>query len=299
MLSPLRLFQIAPGAHPYSYLVKHAEIWVILIATAVLFSQLKEDMQTFGYFVYAGMVYVLLSCEDKHMSIVTGLVCALCGAATEHWGCSQQLWNWVDPVFSPLDKPTRSLLMIGGQPYGFPVEVVVAYAGAGFWMSSISKVVLAPEHAAIAKAGPARAFSAVQWTGILLLNTLLIFLIWCEPVYRQCLLLQLAGWNVAFNIQHCPACLYATLVWGLIVGCAGFFFEVYATGGVQEDFAVWRYSDDVTASMIATGSFQIPNPFVSTAPITAFPAYVGTGMLTFGTGFLMSARRAKNTRRSE
>jgi hypothetical protein len=299
MLSPLRLVQLGPDGNQFSYVIKFAEILVILGATAALFADLEEDMQTFGYYVYGGMFYVILMCEDLFMSLTTGMLTAVVGAATEHWGCSQQLWNWVNPAFSSYDKPTRSLLMIGGQPYGFPVEVVVAYAGAGFWMSSISKVILRKEHAAISKVGPAKSFSMLQQAGIFLLNILVLYLIWCEPVYRQCLILQLVGWNIAFHIQHCPSCLYATLAWGLVVGCAGFFFEVYATGGVSEDFAVWRYSDAKTASMIAAGTWQMPNPFFITAPVTAFPAYVGTGMIVFGTGFIMTAGRAKDHSRRD
>ena len=98
--------------------------------------------------------------------------------------------------------------------------------------------------------------------------------------------------------MHCRRCFDATLIWGLIVGCAGFFFEVYATGGVSEDFAVWRYSQNVTAALIASGVHQVPNPFIITAPVSAFPAYVGTGMIVFGTCFLMSAGRGGQGKRA-
>ena len=40
------------------------------------------------------------------------------------------------------------------------MEVVVAYAGAGFWMSSISTVVLAPEHREVASSRAAKALLA-------------------------------------------------------------------------------------------------------------------------------------------
>ena len=60
MLSPLRLVTISPDGRPYRNIVKFLEILTILGATAILFSKLEEDMQTFGYYVCGGLVYVVV-----------------------------------------------------------------------------------------------------------------------------------------------------------------------------------------------------------------------------------------------
>ena len=97
MLSPLRLVTISRDGRPNRNIVKFGEILTILGATAVLFSKLEEDMQTFGYFVYIGLIYVLWTCEDLCMSLTTGLTTGVVGAATEHW-CALRLFPKLLPM---------------------------------------------------------------------------------------------------------------------------------------------------------------------------------------------------------
>ena len=308
----LRVLSDAPGCR-----VKLLEIVVVLGATAALFWRLREDMQIFGYFVYVGLLYVVRSAPDARTSLLAGALTGAIGAATEYWGCvSTGLWNWVDPSFGHAGdaNPTRSLWMAGdgGGPRGFPIEVVVAYAGAGFWMASISMVVLAPEHAEVrreaaargrvpAAAAAAAAASSSSSSSSSALHKLakaaLLWLAAAEPAFRQSALLLALGVHATRQLP--PRALRAAWAWGAVVGTAGLFFEIFATGGALPSFAVWRYSPARVAAAVARGVLRVPVPFVRTAPLSALPAYVGTGLVVFGEAFQVTARRARAVRRQK
>ena len=101
----LRVLSDAPGCR-----VKMIEIAAVLGATAALFWRLREDMQSFGYCVYLGLLYVVRSAPDARTSLLAGALTGAIGAATEYWGCvSTGLWNWVDPSFGHAAdaNPTR------------------------------------------------------------------------------------------------------------------------------------------------------------------------------------------------
>jgi hypothetical protein len=83
--------------------------------------------------------------------------------------------------------------------------------------------------------------------------------------------------------------------WALVVGCFGFFFENYATGGLDPAFAVWRY-DPGAHARLSRG--WVPLPFVGTAPWTAFLGYFGTGLSVFGAAFCVTAARAAAGKRA-
>ena len=112
------------------------------------------------------------------------------------------------------------------------------------------------------------------------------------------------------SLRNGSAC-DAVLFWGLVTGAAGFFFEVYATGGVDEGFAVWRYDQSVlTAASSASASSAegalssltggvrlLPAvPFFKTAPISAFIGYTGSGLCIFGAAFLQAQLRGAQRR---
>jgi hypothetical protein len=275
----LRVWTDGPG-----HRLKLLEIAAVLGSTAVLFSLLKEDMKTFGFAVYGGLVYVVLSAPDMQASLSTGLMGGILGSATEWWGCLHTgFWNWVDPSFRSGDLPTQSLFMIGGAPRGFPVEVVVAYAGAGFWMSSISNVVLAPEHRDFAS-GPIPRRTALPTLCLRVFEACLLLLAALEPTLAQPSLLLCAGVHLTHSLP--PKAAAAVTAWGIIVGLSGTFFEMFATGGLFEDFAVWRYRRDAILN-----SCRLPVPFFRTAPSFVLPAYIGTGLILFSLSFKASSVR--------
>ena len=86
----------------------------------------------------------------------------------------------------------------------------------------------------------------------------------------------------------------ASISWGCLVGVSGFFFEIFATGGIADDFAVWRYDKQRHHEMVqSSGTFHLPVYFVSTAPHTAILAYVGTGLIIFSGTFQITRSTAK------
>ena len=66
------------------------------------------------------------------------------------------------------------------------------------------------------------------------------------------------------------------------------FFEIFATGGVRDTLAVWRYNRTAHAQLVGAGVYGVAVPFASTAPLSALPAYIGTGLLVFGCSFHLS-----------
>ena len=122
----------------------------------------------------------------------------------------------------------------------------------------------------------------------------LLALIICEPAYLQSATLLCTGITLRLFLPTFNA-RAATLGWGLLVGFAGFFFEVFATGGVLPDFAVWRYNPEVQHAVVARGRWQVPVPYIRTSPVTAFPAYVGTGLIIFSLSFLVAGGGKQKT----
>jgi|EP00945_MAST-04E_sp_MAST-4E-sp1_P001226 hypothetical protein len=286
----LRLVRDAPGSQRNRYRVKLAEVVSVLAGTAVLFCALEEDMKTFGYFVYVGLLYMIWSCEDMALSLLAGFITGSVGAFTEWWGCSNKLWNWVSAnAVYPGDRQTASLFMIGGDRYGFPIEVVIAYAGAGFWMASISRVILEKEHAELAHGKGNVSSNALPYRVV---SGILLLVAYFEPVCLQSCVLLWAGINMTLGLTDQAK--IASISWGCLVGVSGFFFEIFATGGIADDFAVWRYDKQRHHEMVqSSGTFHLPVYFVSTAPHTAILAYVGTGLIIFSGTFQITRSTAK------
>jgi hypothetical protein len=286
-----------------SHRIKLIEIYAVLGSTAALFYYLKEDMLMFGIYVYIGLIYVVSSSINFKTSCINGFVSGAIGAATEHWGCSQGLWNWVDPSFNAMDRSTKSLWMVNGAPHGYPVEVVVAYAGAGFWMTSISLSVLSAEHEEMKNIINRKQswyqtlykqlFNFLQqntmfcYTFMVLLVALKMLILF-EPAYLQSSSLLLIG-SLLTVLLPSTNIKIATLGWAIITGIAGLFFEIYATGGFLPESAVWRYNHEIQRNIVEQGNFQIRVLFLLTAPLSAFPAYVGTGLIIFSLSFWITA----------
>jgi hypothetical protein len=83
-------------------------------------------MLVFGIFVYVGLIWIARGVPNYKLALITGMMGGTVGFLTEYWGCGHHFWNW--------QLPCTSLWMINGMQDGFPVEVVAAYAGAGFWI---------------------------------------------------------------------------------------------------------------------------------------------------------------------
>ena len=219
------------------------ELVAVLAGTAIAFAVFETDMRCFGLCVCLGMVYMIKTCPDRPTSLLTAIVAGLIGIGTEQWGCSQGLWNWVAPEFQPQygDKYLKSVLMLNvlrgrnnswsswpsAGAEGFPLEVVLAYSGAGFWMGSISTRILSRELADEAAVGQVKGASLLLPPNLAvgLLQLLCGLIIAVEPPWQQSVLMVTLGITVLAKL-HTSSAVKATLFWGLVVGFSGFFFEV-------------------------------------------------------------------------
>lgn len=296
-----RLVTIAPDFPAWRYRLKFYEVLVIMLGVSMTFYYHQYDMLTFGRWLGLGLLYIFLSCPDSGMCLRAALIAGLIGLLTEEWGCSHCLWNW--------HAHTTSFHMItimesAPENNGFPIEVIIAYMGAGFWMASISKVVLAPEHLFLEKQlkvyrqrlmvnrglKPRWNFykpeSFWKYSTRRAVPSALFLIAYCEPVYRQSALLLCVGLLIIYRLPQNAK--NAILCWGCITGVAGIFFEIYATGGIIEDLIVWKYDHEKHHNMAKQGIFSLPVFFVRTAPLSAFFAYIGTGLIVFGSTFHMT-----------
>lgn len=258
------------------------ELIVILSMTSVLFYLLETNMLVFGLFVYAGLIWVVRDAPNYKLGMVTGAVGGIVGFATEYWGCARHYWNWVIPC--------KSIWMVNGMEDGFPVEVVIAYAGAGFWMTKLSLKMFAKEHAESAEFFRQKRYltSFSPRFALALITALVGVTVICiEPAFLQSTLIFMFGVSVSAFLPR--SALGVVLPFSAVVGVVGFFFENFATGFFSS-FAVWRYN------LSAYADVRIPNPIIGVAPITAFIAYVGVGLLLFGLSFLLNHALTEETR---
>ena len=174
--------------------------------------------------------------------------------------------------------------MIHGSEIGFPVEVIIAYAGIGLWISKLSLKMLAKEHneSIIFYQNESIDQNKRMKIGmVLILFFTGIIVILIEPIYLQSVTILVLGFSVfVFLIRPAQK---AVAVFTIIIGSIGFFFENYATG-IIPGFVVWRYNFDSYSDL------SIPNPIIGVAPLSAFIAYAGIGMLLFGLSFYLNPR---------
>jgi len=250
------------------------EVSIILPLTCIVFYIFETNMLVFGLFGYAGLVWIIRDVPNYKLAMIMAGVGGLIGYLSEYWGCSSHLWNWVTPC--------KTIWMIHGPEIGFPVEVIIAYAGIGFWISKLSLKMLAKEHSESIisyrnKNIDQNKQMKIRMVLILFFTGIIVILI--EPIYLQSVTILVLGLSTfLFLIRSAQK---AVAVFTIIVGFIGFFFENYATG-IIPGFVVWRYNFDSYSGL------SIPNPIIGVAPLSAFIAYAGVGMLLFGLSFYLN-----------
>ncbi len=249
------------------------ELVLFLSIASVAFYAFKTNMALFGIFVYVGLAWLFVTTPSRKISLITGMVGGVVGFFTEFWGCSATVWNW--------ELPITTLWMIFGDAKGFPIEVVIAYFAAGVWIAKTAHVLFKPstdytvkfyEASGLQDTLKVRAILAI----VLPIPEIAILLI--EPMWTQAMTLTAFGIIIVCFLPK------EALKWvipiGIFMGGVGFFFENFATGGFGADWAVWRYDLSLYATL------RVPNPVVGVAPISAFFAYMGVGLVLFGLSFL-------------
>lgn len=245
-------------------------------------------MWALGGCMISVMIYMWFSCPNTTLSLFSGAVAGLVGLATEQWSCKLGLRNWVQPALQSLftidrSNPDKADSSVPG-PLGFPMGVICVYAGAGFWMGSIAHRLLETERrcetatATSAKAG--LQIMAPNWA-VGSLQAICCLALYFEKPWQQSMLVATIGCTLVSNI-HSRAARRAAVFWAVISGFYAFFFEVYATGGIDPGFAIWRYNRENITN--CTG--YLPVPFFSTAPASSIVGYIGLGLCIFGCTFL-------------
>lgn len=250
------------------------EIIVVLSMTSALFCTLQTNMFIFGLFVYVGFIWIARGVPNYKLAIITSILGGIIGFLTEYWGCSHHFWNW--------QLPCQSLWMINGVQDGFPIEVVAAYAGAGFWMSKLSLKMFIPEHQSAILFYAHKKYLDKFYTRIsiaFIIDVIGISIICRESLLIQSVTLLMLGLNVLLFLPK--EAFRIVSGFGLFVGCMGFFFENFATGFFPS-FAVWKYNQAAHLNL------NFPNPMIGVAPISAMFAYIGVGLLLFGLSFLLN-----------
>ncbi len=250
------------------------ELVVFLSIASVAFYTFKTNMTLFGIFVYVGLAWLFVTTPSRKISLMTGIVGGAVGFFTEFWGCTAHLWNW--------ELPITTIWMIFGDTNGFPIEVVIAYFAAGFWIAKTAHVLFKPstdytikyyEVNRLQDTFKVRTILAI----VLPIPEIVILLV--EPMWIQAMALTAVGIVIICFLPK------EALKWvipiGVFMGGVGFFFENFATGGFGVDWAVWRYDISLYTTL------RVPDPVIGVAPISAFFAYMGVGLVLFGLTFLL------------
>ncbi|MHA1684050.1 MAG: hypothetical protein ACTSUE_24135 [Promethearchaeota archaeon] len=257
------------------------EIALFLSLATLFFYIFGTQMAMFGVFIYVGLAWLVYSTPNRKLCLMVGLLGGTIGALTEAWGCFSGFWNWTQPCIS--------LLMIGGNPTGFPIEVVVAYFSAGFWIGKVTLILFKDSVTDVQEkfANGANKFNipTIHAALIVVLNCAGIALIFVEPLFLQSILLLTCGISI---FSFLPGRVMKRIISIIIfMGFAGFFFENFATG-IVPGFSVWEYNPAAYVNL------TIPIPFVGVAPVSAWVAYTGCGFLLFSGAFLLAGRAPVN-----
>lgn len=252
------------------------ELAIILPLTCLVFYIFETNMLVFGLFGYVGLIWIIRDVPNYKLAMIMGGVGGLIGYLSEYWGCTSHLWNWVTPC--------KTIWMIHGQEIGFPVEVIIAYTGIGFWISKLSLKMLEKEHEESIiyyRNNNSDQNKRIKVGMVISLFFICMIVILIEPIYLQSVTILVLGLSTfLFLIRSAQK---AVVVFTMIVGFVGFFFENYATG-IIPGFVVWKYNFDSYLSL------SIPNPIIGVAPLSAFIAYAGVGMLLFSLSFYLNPR---------
>ncbi len=250
------------------------ELVLFLSLASAFFYIFQTNMLMFGVFVYIGLAWLLYRTPNKKLSLITGVVGGFIGFCTEWWGCPNKLWTWTEPQIS--------LYYFFGHPYGFPVEVVIAYFAAGLWIGKITLVLFEPQAKETIQFYENKEYNATKNLRITI--ALIVFIVSTtvfiiEPMYIQSMLLMAVGTAVFLTLPKRVMGIIGPFA--ILMGAIGFFFENFATG-ILPNFSVWEYDLSLYENL------RIPNPIIGVAPFSAFIAYAGAGLILFGLSFFLN-----------
>ncbi len=255
------------------------ELVLFLSLATLFFYVFNTNMLMFGMSVYIGLGWLIYKTPNRKLSLITGLIGGFIGFCTEWWGCPNLLWNWTEPQIS--------LWYLFGQPYGFPIEVVIAYFASGFWIGKVVLILFEPQVEEIIQFYDNKEYSDTLIPRIviaIITAVICLTVLFIEIMYIQSMLLLMVGTLIFLTLPK--RVMGLVLPFAIVMGGIGFFFENFATG-IIPGFSVWEYDLSLYENL------NIPIPVVGVAPISAFIAYMGTGFILFGSAFALNKYLSK------
>jgi len=250
------------------------EIILYLSLATLFFRIFANNMVMFGVFVYIGVAWLIYKTPNRKLCLVTGIIGGTIGFCTEWWGCPNLLWHWTEPCIT--------IWMVFGQPNGFPIEVVIAYFSAGFWIGKVTLILFEPQVDEIVDFYENKGYSdtlKIRLIIAIIIDVVCITVLSIEIMYIQSMLLLAIGSNIFLTLPK--KIMGLVLPFALFMGLIGFFFENFATG-IIPGFSVWVYDVSLYENL------AIPNPVIGVAPISAFFAYTGCGLIIFSSAFALN-----------
>jgi len=193
------------------------------------------------------------------------------GNFTEAWGCPSRVWNWTETCYS--------IWMVFDPVYGYPIEIVIAYFAAGFWIGKVACVLFEPQIEETLDFYQNKGYKEkmnVKLAIAIIIDVVGTTILLIEPLYTQPMLLTMVGTNIFLTLPK--ETMMVVLPFAFVTGCAGFFFENFACG-IIPGFSVWVYDPNAFVNA------KIPIYMIGVAPHIAFIAYAGTGLVLFGSVF--------------
>ena len=221
----------------------------------------------------------LFIAKHIYIGLVMMVVGGLLGFFCDLWGVGNNLWLY--------NENTISLYVLNGGDLtngGFPIEIVASYFFASMWLMQIIETLFDKEIEELIEEydNGAKFISSykqmIPAIIVIIISTIIIII---EPLYWESMgyfsigviLLSL----VPGNKKIIP------IIFGVIIGLFGLFFELFCSGKIIPGAIIWTYQQS------EWDKFIIPSPRIDGSPISAIYAYFGVGA-TLASTFLLLLR---------
>ena len=223
------------------------------------------------------VVITLFLAKHIYIGLVIMVVACLLGYFCDLWGVSNGLWLY--------NVDTITLFVLNGNNMtdgGFPIEIVAAYFFAGMWLMQIIESLFDREIEELIEEydkGAKFINSTKQMIPAMIVIVISTIIIIIEPLYWESMGYFSIG---VFMLSLVPGNKKVIpILFGVLVGFGGLFFELFCSGKIFPNAMIWTYQQD------AWNAFIIPSPRIEGAPISAVYAYFGTGAILASTFLIL------------
>ena len=183
-------------------------------------------------------VITLFLVRHIYIGLLMMMVAGSMGWLTDIWGVTNNLWNYHGNENSFFELHPDA---VGG---GVPIEIVLAYFCSAMWLTQIIESLFdveldrTKEHYLSGESIGMLSTERLILLGSLLLSMLIGVL---DPLYTQPLVTFNVGLAVALMTPR--GVRNVAVVFGVATGFGGLFFEMFCTGQLSPDIAIWSYTD--------------------------------------------------------